>query len=160
MLFRSELDADGIHERVRILLATKSSVRGVIAGGSDARTTVAVVTGDEGADIQLIDIVDGAPPAPARKVAAPGVRGGAWTAGGKSLVLVAGAGSIGVIVAGTDQVRPVAFRAKATWDRAALQLAIYDEAWQALNDGFYDPEFHGADWKALHSKYQIGRAHV
>ena len=149
-----EVDADGIHTRVRVLLTTKSSVRGVIAGGSDSRTTVAVVTGDEGADIQLIDIVDGAPPAPPRKVAAPGVRGGGWTAGGKSLVILAGAGNIGVIAAGTDQVRPISFRGKATWDRAALQLAIYDEAWQALNDGFYDPEFHGADWKALHAKYR------
>lgn len=31
---------------------------------------------------------------------------------------------------------------------------IFDEAWQALNDNFYDPDFHGQDWEALRKKYK------
>ena len=31
---------------------------------------------------------------------------------------------------------------------------IFEEAWQALNDNFYDPDFHGRDWSALKSKYK------
>ncbi len=30
----------------------------------------------------------------------------------------------------------------------------FEEAWSALNQGFYDPEFHGNDWKALRDKYK------
>ncbi len=31
---------------------------------------------------------------------------------------------------------------------------IFEEAWRALNVGFYDPDFHGKDWNALHDKYK------
>ena len=30
---------------------------------------------------------------------------------------------------------------------------IFNEAWRTLNAGFYDPQFHGRDFKALHDKY-------
>ena len=149
-----EVDADGIHDRVRVLLTPKTTVRQLAAGGTESRTTVAVVTGDDGAELQLIDITDGAAPAPPRKIVAPGVRGVTWTLNGKSLVTLSGTGNVGVLAAGLDLIRPVTYRSKATWDRAAMQIAVFDEAWQALNDGFYDPAFHGADWKALYTKYR------
>jgi hypothetical protein len=31
---------------------------------------------------------------------------------------------------------------------------IFEEAWRTIRDGFYDPKFHGQDWKALHDKYK------
>jgi len=31
---------------------------------------------------------------------------------------------------------------------------IFEEAWRALRDGFYDPEFHGRDWNELKSKFK------
>ncbi len=31
---------------------------------------------------------------------------------------------------------------------------VFDEAWRILNDGFYDPDFHGQDWKALRDRYR------
>ncbi len=31
---------------------------------------------------------------------------------------------------------------------------VFEEAWRALRDGFYDPEFHGQDWNALKTKYK------
>ena len=31
---------------------------------------------------------------------------------------------------------------------------IFEEGWRALNAGFYDPQFHGYDWKALKKKYK------
>lgn len=34
------------------------------------------------------------------------------------------------------------------------QKQVFDEAWSGLNEGFYDPQFHGDDWDALHKKYR------
>jgi len=34
------------------------------------------------------------------------------------------------------------------------QEQIFDEAWRALNAGFYDPDFHGNDFNALRKKYK------
>ncbi|MDZ7715479.1 MAG: S41 family peptidase [Balneolaceae bacterium] len=31
---------------------------------------------------------------------------------------------------------------------------VFEEAWSALNQGFYDPEFHGKNWNALKKKYK------
>ncbi len=31
---------------------------------------------------------------------------------------------------------------------------IFEEAWRALNTGFYDPDFHGQDWEGLKKKYK------
>ncbi|MCB2220281.1 MAG: PDZ domain-containing protein [Bacteroidetes bacterium] len=37
---------------------------------------------------------------------------------------------------------------KAEWDQ------IFDEAWRQMRDFFYDPNMHGVDWQAIHTKYQ------
>ncbi|MEN8125513.1 MAG: S41 family peptidase [Bacteroidota bacterium] len=31
---------------------------------------------------------------------------------------------------------------------------IFNEAWKAINDGFYDPDFHGQNWESLRDKYK------
>lgn len=31
---------------------------------------------------------------------------------------------------------------------------VFEEGWMAIKNGFYDPNFHGEDWKALHDKYK------
>ncbi len=31
---------------------------------------------------------------------------------------------------------------------------IFEEAWRAINDGFYDPKFHGHDWSELKNMYK------
>ena len=46
------------------------------------------------------------------------------------------------------------FRASMTVDHAREREQIFEEAWSALNQGFYDPKFHGYDWKALKKKYK------
>jgi len=41
-----------------------------------------------------------------------------------------------------------------TIDHAMERNQIFEEAWSALNEGFYDPEFHGRDWEGLKKKYK------
>ncbi|MEL6988894.1 MAG: PDZ domain-containing protein, partial [Bacteroidota bacterium] len=45
------------------------------------------------------------------------------------------------------------FNAKIDVDHHAQRKQIFEEGWRRLNDGFYDPNFHGQDWKALKEKY-------
>jgi tricorn protease len=40
-------------------------------------------------------------------------------------------------------------------DPPAEWRQIYDEAWRINRDYFYDPNMHGANWKALHDKYAV-----
>lgn len=46
------------------------------------------------------------------------------------------------------------FRASMVVNHQEENKQVFDEAWSALNQGFYDPEFHGDDWDALRNKYR------
>ena len=48
----------------------------------------------------------------------------------------------------------VAISARMTIDFASERQQIFDEAWRALDSNFYDPLFHGRDWKKLGKKYR------
>lgn len=44
--------------------------------------------------------------------------------------------------------------AKMKIDHRAERQQVFDEAWRTLEQGFYDPDFHGEDWTALRNKYR------
>lgn len=44
--------------------------------------------------------------------------------------------------------------AKMTIDKKAEREQVFEEAWRLINTRFYDPQFHGEDWKALKAKYK------
>lgn len=48
----------------------------------------------------------------------------------------------------------VAFSAKFDIDLAGEAKQKFEEAWNLLYDGFYDANFHGADWAALRAAYE------
>ncbi|MBU1680428.1 MAG: PDZ domain-containing protein [Bacteroidetes bacterium] len=48
----------------------------------------------------------------------------------------------------------VAFSAKMKINYALEREQIFEEAWRALNEGFYDPDFHGKDWEKLKVIYK------
>ena len=54
----------------------------------------------------------------------------------------------------SEKEESLSFSAKMTIDYLKEKEQIFEEAWRALNEGFYDPDFHGRDWKALKMKYK------
>ncbi len=53
---------------------------------------------------------------------------------------------------GKDQTT-LAFKAKMDINHGAERAQKFNEAWMTLNERFYDPHFHGVDWKAMKKKY-------
>ena len=53
-----------------------------------------------------------------------------------------------------DKQENLPISAKMQINHPAEYEQIFEEAWRALNQGFYDPDFHGKNWKALHDKYK------
>ncbi len=49
---------------------------------------------------------------------------------------------------------PTPFAARVTYDRQAMRAQVFDEAWRELDSHFYDPAFHGNDWRALRDRYR------
>lgn len=53
-----------------------------------------------------------------------------------------------------DKTEALPYSAKMKIDYTAEREQIFEEAWRTIRDGFYDPQFHGKDWNALHDKYK------
>ena len=63
---------------------------------------------------------------------------------------------LAVMIGGPVVVGPttVSFTAKMTIRQEELFLEMFDQSWRALNESFYDPHFHGANWKQVRAKYR------
>ena len=46
------------------------------------------------------------------------------------------------------------YRGDMTLDRHQQRAFVFDEAWRTMRDHFYDDDFHGVDWKAVHETYR------
>ena len=53
----------------------------------------------------------------------------------------------------TRAVRQVAVRAEVDVDFAQEKWDVFHQAWEFLNDNFYDPQFHGVDWAGVRAPY-------
>lgn len=49
---------------------------------------------------------------------------------------------------------PISFYAFYTVPRRALREQVFQEAWRELERNFYDPQFHGFDWRAIGERYR------
>lgn len=54
----------------------------------------------------------------------------------------------------------IAFAAKLSIRQEEEFAEMFAQSWRALSDSFYDPAYHGTDWKAVRAKYQPLVAHV
>ena len=63
-------------------------------------------------------------------------------------------GSLSKLDSKSDKATPMPHIARMNIDHKLERAQIFEEAWSALNEGFYDPDFHGKDWKGLKKKYK------
>ncbi len=70
------------------------------------------------------------------------------------LYLTRGFGNLARINVASDKSENLPFTARMDVDYKAESNQIFEEAWKAINDGFYDPDFHGQNWNALKKTYK------
>ncbi|RED49245.1 S41 family peptidase [Seonamhaeicola aphaedonensis] len=63
-------------------------------------------------------------------------------------------GSLSSLNLSNDKMESLSFLAKLDIDYNVELQQIFNEAWKAINDGFYDSNFHGQDWNSLRKKYE------
>ncbi|MDV6328118.1 S41 family peptidase [Idiomarina sp. Sol25] len=73
---------------------------------------------------------------------------------GKHLFALTGKGQLVKIDTKKDEPEILSTVSQQNIEHMAEREQIFDEAWQALNAGFYDPEFHNNDWQELKDKYR------
>ena len=73
---------------------------------------------------------------------------------GKSLYALRDTGTIVKITTKGDKAENLNVSSQQRIDYAGERAQVFDDAWRALNAGFYDPNFHGKDWDELREKYR------
>ena len=73
---------------------------------------------------------------------------------GETLYYLSSGGSLNALKTkdSKSESRPVSAKMEIVLEEELKQ--IFNEGWSALNEGFYDPKFHGEDWKKLREKFE------
>ncbi|TES91857.1 MAG: PDZ domain-containing protein [Candidatus Cloacimonadota bacterium] len=78
----------------------------------------------------------------------------------KKIYYLSGEGRIYNAEIATAKSIPHSFNVEIEIDRAQEKEQVLNEAWWALQDGFYDSDFHEVDWKAMYHKYKDFALHM
>ena len=73
---------------------------------------------------------------------------------GNNLYFIKQGGSLGRIGVDGGKLESLPFSARMDIDHPQERQQIFDEAWRSLEAGFYDPDFHGQNWRALREQYE------
>lgn len=71
-----------------------------------------------------------------------------------ALYMMRSGGNINRYSLSDNKLEQLPFRARIAIDHSEQREQIFEEAWRTLNNGFYDPDFHGQDWQELHDHYK------
>jgi C-terminal processing protease CtpA/Prc len=75
-----------------------------------------------------------------------------WSPDGRTIFYLEG-GRINSVGVDSRAVRSIDARAELDVDFDHEKMEVFNQAWEFLNDNFYDPKFHGVDWNAVHVAY-------
>jgi tricorn protease len=73
---------------------------------------------------------------------------------GKYLYMFKPRGRLSRIDVKSEKEEGLTYSADMKIDYPVERKQIFEEAWRTLNNGFYDPNFHGKNWNALKKKYE------
>jgi tricorn protease len=71
----------------------------------------------------------------------------------KDIYYLSGTGALYKAAVASAASVPLNFTVGMYIDHYTEQEQVFREAWWALQDGFYDSDFHGVDWRAMYDKY-------
>lgn len=147
-----EIDFDKIHERI-VQVTNFTGDEGNLAISKDGETFYYTTESSNAKGRDLYSIKwDG-------KDLTEFTKGGANVYGvtmdkeGKNLFYIK-SGSLNKLDVKSTKSEVLPYVAKMKIDYASEKNQVFEEAWRTIRDGFYDPKFHGYDWKKLHDKYK------
>jgi tricorn protease len=160
------IDFDGIEDRILALPVPAGDYTNLRAGPAgtfyylERRPAPPRQGGPRGGTLQRFDLAK-------RKSAAvlSGVNSYSLNADGKKALVSLSSGGWSIVdgaggPASADKGRLNTGAIEVRVEPRAEWRQIFDEAWRINRDYFYDPNMHGADWKAIRKKYEVFLPHL
>jgi len=145
------IDFEGIHERAQAVTTLAAEV-GDYEVSPDGRTLVFAADPDGQMDLYKVRF-DGKD---LTRLTTGGQRPSqlAFSKDGKSIFYRTHRGTVASVGLDGRAGDPAPFAARHEVAVAALRGQVFGEAWRALDRVFYDPDFHGVDWKLQAERYR------
>ena len=144
---------DGIHDRLTVVPTGLDIDALSISRDGKTMLLVASAAGQQNIYTYSLDEM-ATTPAVARQITSTAGRktNVQWAPDGKSIYFLE-QGRISNVVIDSRTVKPIDTRAELDVDFNHEKIEVFHQAWEYLNDNFYDPQFHGVDWNAVHTAY-------
>ncbi len=145
-----KVDPSEIERRGKSIIAPETSVESYEIS-PDGKSIAFVAANDGKVDLWVAGAEGGSPQRLTQSGEAPTSL--SWTSDSSKIYYLSG-GSVKWIAKTGAGAGQVAFTVRMDIDRLVDFKAVFDEAWNTLNDNYYDPDFHGVNWKAVGDKYR------
>jgi tricorn protease len=145
---------EGIHDRLT-LLNTGVDV-GSVTISPDGKTAVLVASaaGQQNLYSYPLDELSRDPRVARQLTSTPGGKNSVQFTPDSKEVFFLERGSISSISLDNRVVKPLAVTAEMDVDFAREKMEVFQQAWTAIRDQFFDPKFNGVDWDAVHAQYE------
>ncbi|MGH9774879.1 MAG: S41 family peptidase [Candidatus Acidiferrales bacterium] len=148
-----EIVFEGLRRRLTLLpVGVDVNEAGISADGKSLLMN-ASAAGQDNLYVYSLDELAKEPPISKQLTSTPGEKSGAqFTPDGKEVFYLS-SGQIQIVNVETRQARPLAVTAEMDEDFAREKMEIFEQAWIAQRDNFFDPRMNGTDWNAVHAAY-------
>ncbi|MDB4876653.1 MAG: Tricorn protease [Gemmatimonadetes bacterium] len=144
---------DGVRERLSVLPIGMNVTSQAISPDGKQLLVVADVAGQQNLYTYSLDELATDPAIARQLTTTPGRKTSVqWAPDGKSVYFLEQGRIVNVSV-DTHTPRTVVARAELDVDFTREKMGVFYQAWEFLNDNFYDPKFHGVDWNGVRETY-------
>ncbi|HYP13127.1 MAG TPA: S41 family peptidase [Bryobacteraceae bacterium] len=146
--------AEGVRRRLSLLPLGMDATSMTVSPDGKWLLFTASAAGQQNIYLYSLDELSREPAVPRQLTSTPGVKSNPQFAADSKEVFYLENGRVQTINIDTRQLRAVSLVAETDIDFSIQKKIAFQQAWSYLNDWFYDPSFHGADWAALRAKYE------
>ncbi|MDQ6830442.1 MAG: S41 family peptidase, partial [Gemmatimonadota bacterium] len=144
---------DGIRDRLTVVPTGLDASALSVSPDGNSMLLVANAAGQQNIYVYPLDELATDPPIAKQVTSTAGRKANVqWAPDGKSIFFLE-QGRLSSVMVDTRVTRAIATRAELDVDFDQEKIEVFHQAWEFLNDNFYDPGFHGVDWNAVHSAY-------
>lgn len=148
-----EVEFEGIRRRLELLPVGLDAGRVLLSPDGESVVVGARAEGQTNIYVYPIDPLADEPPVARQLTSSPGGKSNLQFSPDGSEVWYLHRGEISVVDVESGETRRLSIRAEMEVDRDREKRAAFDQAWSALDDFFYDGDFHGADWSAVRDRF-------
>jgi tricorn protease len=151
---KTEIDFDGIRERVTLLPVGLDVASQVISPDGKWVAMVATAAGQENLYVYSLDELATDPAVAKQLTSTSGSKRRLQFSPDSKEVYYLDQGRVNAVTIETSRPRSISVSAEMDVDFAREKGEAFEQAWRYMRDNFHDPKMHGVDWDAIHAEYR------